>query len=900
MGEVYRARDPRLERDVAIKVLPAHVAADPELRQRFEREARTLATLNHPHICSVFDVGRHDEVDFLVMEYLEGETLAQRLAKGPVPLDQVLRFGIQIADALDKAHRKGIVHRDLKPGNIMLTKSGAKLLDFGLAKLHPAGAAAGASIAATMTGPLTGQGTILGTLHYMAPEQLEGGEADSRTDIFAFGATLYEMLTGRRAFEGKSQASLISAIMSSEPPPMSALQPLTPPPLDQLVRTCLAKDPDDRWQTAGDVERQLKWIVDGRSQVGAPAAAVTHRKHRRTILGLSAGLVAGGLAATAAAWLFLAPTVSDPQRLSIVLPPDRAIAMSCFPCSALTISPGGTDVVYAGIDVDAPPGASASQLYVRSLSTLDARRLPGTNGASQPFFSPDGQWVAFFGGTDPNRIGLKKVPLAGGNPITLLENINGGRWGFGTWLDDGTIIFSVLGTPGLQQISADGGTAQTLTSVDRAANEESHRTPVLVAGTRSVIFTVGLGPTRKPRIDAVTVDSGERRAVVENARTLAYLKSGHLLFQRDDAILLAPFDVNRLALTGPAVPLVDEPRRDGTPLAPGTVAQMAVSLNGTLAYVGVAAQDGGIVGVVRRDGTFTPLPIPGSRFTRPQVSKDGRSVAVEVDRAGAAETEVHIHDVIRGTTTRLTQEGSDRAPSWHPNSRELAVFSERQDARGIFLKSLSGSGRLLVPHAVGTNQRNMSWSPDARLLAYTVQTGSAHDIWTVTIGETPEAKPLLNGPSSEFSPRFSPNGRWLAYVSDESGRREIYVRRFPDGEPLPVSTEGGEGPVWNPNGTELFFQGTYDDAPRLMSVSVAPDGDSLELGAPKPLLDMRVTASSGAIEQYAGSNNVGPGYDVFPDGQRFVMIRGADPRGAREIVLVQNFFEEVKRLTAAR
>ena len=902
MGEVYRARDARLGRDVAIKVLPSHVAGNASSRQRFEREARTLATLSHPHICPVFDVGHQDGIDFLVMECLEGETLADRLAKGPLPLDQALRYAIEVADALDKAHRKGIVHRDLKPGNVMLTKGGAKLLDFGLAKTSaPAAAGVGGSMLPPPPPGLTAQGTILGTFQYMAPEQLEGAEADARTDIFAFGAVLFEMLTGRKAFEGKSQASLISAIMSSEPPAVSAIQPVAPPALDQIVRTCLRKDPDERWQTAGDIERQLKWVVEGRSQaqsqVGASAPLPARRRHARTLIAAGIGLVLGAIAAAAAVWVGTRPSPPAPQRLSIMVPADRPLAFGWTPGRSIALSPDGTQVAYVGQNLDLPPGGRRNQLFVRSLQDLAIRSLPGTEGATQPFFSPDGQWLGFFGLTSGTDRTLKKVSLAGGNPVTLLDKVEGGQWGFGAWTDDDTIIFGEGGT-GLQRIAADGGSLRNLTMVAAEADERFHRYPSLVPGTGAVLFTVGFSQLRDSRIDAVMLDSGERRIVVENASMPHYLGSGHLVFKRDEVILVAPFDPNTLTLAGLPVPLLDEARNDGG-AAEGFVSQLVISQSGTLAYV-PAVDSTLAMGVVSPNGRFELLGPPPNQFDTPRVSPDGRYVAVEVLRG--QQTEVHIHDVARGTTSKLTQEGSDRWAAWHPDGSAVAVWSRRQDERGLYLKNRNGGERLLLSGGsdTATSLRPGSWSPDGKLLAYTVQDSNRHDIWVLTMGEKPTAQPLLNSAASEHSPKFSPDAAWLAYVSDESGRGEVYVRKYPQGDAVLVSIAGGTGPVWSRDGRTLFFnQANYEGTPRLMAVSVTVTADSLRLGTPVPFLDMRVPTPAGIIEQYAASNNWGPRYDVFPDG-RLVMLRGADPQGAREIVLVQNFFEEVKRLAPPR
>jgi len=904
MGEVYKARDTRLDRIVAIKVLPAHLADNPDLRERFEREARTIAGLNHPHICTLHDIGRQDGIDFLVMEYLEGETLSTRLLKGPLPLEQALRYAIEIADALDKAHRKGVTHRDLKPGNLMLTKSGSKLLDFGLAKLKQESAPPPVPLSQLPTlgptaGPAAGKdsltvhGTVLGTVQYMAPEQVEGktDELDARTDIFAFGAVVYEMATGKKAFAGKTHASIMAKILETEPPPMSSLQPMAPPALDQLVRTCLAKDPDERWQSAADLVRPLKWILEGGSQIGVAQLAVARRRHARTVVAATAGCLLGALLAGLLLWFVNRPEPPAPQRLSITLPADRPIAFSCWPCSSLAISPDGTKIAYVGPNPERPTGPDQGMLYIRSLQDLTIRPLPGTAGASQPFFSPDGQWLAFlaFAG---GKGGLKKVSLAGGDPVTLLENVSGARYAvFGAWIDADTIVFAAPGSGGLRRISADGGPPQQLTTLDSAQGESGHSAPDFVPGTNAVLFHVGFTGLRDSRIEAVNLDTGERRVILENADWPHYLTSGHLLFQRDENILVAPFDPAQLAITESAVPLIDEVRRDGA-AEDGNLAQLAVSRNGTLAYV-PSSDQAERLGWVTRNGTFRSLPLSPNRFDYPSISPDGQHLAVEIKRG--REGEVHIYDFARGTISRLTQDGSDRWPSWHPDGRRLAVWSSRQDGNGIYLKDLGGTDRLLLKGQANAAFRQGSWSPDGKLLAYTIQSGSQHDIWILSLDGEPVAKPLLNTAASEHSPRFSPDGRWLAYVSNESGASEVYLRSYPQGGRIQLSTGGGIGPVWGPGGREIFYQGPHEGVRKLMAVRVTPDRDTLRPGTPAPLFDMRVPTPAGVIEEYARSTNGGPRYDVSSDGQRFLMIRGPDPEGTREIVLILNWFEELKR-----
>ena len=580
MGEVYKARDTRLDRTVAIKVLPEHVAADPDLKQRFEREAKTVAALSHPHICPVFDVGSQDGIDFLVMEYLDGETLAQRLGKGALPLDQALQIAIQIADALDKAHRQGIVHRDLKPGNIMLTKAGAKLLDFGLAKLKPGGAAPGMTALPTQSANLTGEGTILGTLQYMAPEQLEGEEADARTDLFAFGAVVYEMVTGQRAFVAKSQASLIAAILDREPPPMSAMQELAPQVLDRVARKCLAKAPERRWHSAHDLHDELVWIAEGASVVdatpaGDSAEVVGTRSARESRLRTGAWAVGAAVMASVATWVTLRPAPPSPAaitRFAVTTQADGALVVSgLFPDVA--ISRDGTRVVYRG---GGEAGVGTRQLLVRQLDQLEAVAVRGTEGGGSPFFSPNGEWIAFWGAD-----GLQKVSTFGGPPVGLVPY--DGPPFRGAWGPDDTIVYASAATGGLRRVPAAGGQPEQLTTSEDGA---VHGWPEFLPGGQAVLFTRGI--PLDPGIAAVTIDSGEVVDILPGGSDPRFVAPGHLVYGADGSLWAVPFDPDRLTVTGSPVPLVEEVLAKRT----GAV-DFDVSETGSLVYVAGGGQGAG-------------------------------------------------------------------------------------------------------------------------------------------------------------------------------------------------------------------------------------------------------------------------------------------------------------------
>jgi Tol biopolymer transport system component/predicted Ser/Thr protein kinase len=871
MGEVYRARDTRLERTVAVKILPDHLSDRAELRERFEREARTIASLNHPHICTLHDIGHQDGTDFLVMEYLEGETLAERLKKGPLPIAQVLQYAIEISDALDKAHRKGITHRDLKPGNIMLTKSGTKLLDFGLAKLKKDTAPANVTLSKVPTeDAVTAQGTILGTLQYMAPEQLEGKEADARTDIFAFGVVVYEMATGKKAFEGKSQASVISAIMSSDPPPISSLQPMTPTALDRVVKTCLAKDPDDRWQAASDLRRELKWIAEGGSQVTltttAAAKGIRPLSRQSLLFGLCA-LLLGAVMASLAMWNLKPAPASTPKpvsRLTITLPPGQQLAgLNDGP--AVALSPDGTRLAYVAIQ------GGTQQLYLRAMDNLEARPIPGTEGGVTPFFSPDGQWVGFFAGGK-----LKKVSVYGGAAVTLGDaTVPLGA----SWSSQGIIAFSPAGVGVLQQVSDSGGTPRPLTRLEKA--EGSHRWPEFLPGGTAVLFSAGVIGANwgNPQGAIQSLGTGERRNLIQGGSP-RYAPSGHLIYGQRGTLMAVPFDPQRLTVTGAAVQVAEGVLQSTSTGA----AQYSFSATGSLAYVPGTAQAAlqSRLVWVNRNGAEQPVAAPAHAYRRPQLSPDGRRVAVGIQEQ---ETQVWLYDLARETLTRLTFAGNFNVnPAWTPDGKRIAFTSNKEGPQSIFWQLADGSGGLerLTTGEYNNNHVPMSWSPDGQLLTFIeVNPTTGLDIWVLRMGDR-KAQPFLRTPFNEAAPRFSPDGRWLAYISDESGGDEIYVQPYPGpGGKWQISTDGGTEPLWNPNGRELF----YRSGDKMMAVNIATQ-PSLGAGKPRVLFEGQYQPSPATI----------PNYDVSADGQRFLMLKPVEQaQSPDQINVVLNWFEELKR-----
>ncbi len=868
MGEVYKARDTRLGRDVAIKVLPDHLSRDAGRRERFEREARAVSSLNHPHICTLFDIGSQGGVDFLVMEHLEGETLADRLKKGALLPEQVMPSAIQIADALDKAHRQGVVHRDLKPGNVMLTKSGAKLLDFGLAKLRDggeAGSAAG-SVLPTATRNLTAEGTILGTFQYMAPEQLEGKEADARTDIFALGVLLYEMATGRKAFEGNSQASLIASILKEQPRPIAELQPVSPAGLDRVVRACLAKDPEERIQTAHDVKLQLQWVADGGLASGTTsrempasqvAGAVSGVARRGGVPGWLLWPAAAALAAVlfAAGYLVHAPAPPPVMRVNLDLPPKTQLDGQN---TSLALSPDGKTLAFAATG---PEGKR--MLWVRALDSLQAQPLAGTEDATYPFWSPDGRSLGFFADRK-----LKKIQASGGTAQTLCDAIDGRG---ASWGAEGVIVFSPAPFGGLSQVSAAGGAPSAATTPEDDGT--THRLPrFLPDGRRLLFFTGHPGKDQQNGIHALHLGTKKVTLVANENSEGRYVSPGFLTFVREGNLMAQPMDLRTLRLSGEAVPVAEKVQFNPA----RWTGAFTFSETGLMLYeAGASITKARLAWFDAQGKEIKSLGEPAS-ILEVALSPDAqRAVATVLNNAGTSD--LWMYDLVRGVGSRFTfQPEGAYAPVWSPDGRQVAYsgFGYR-----LFIKAADGASE---PRAVleetGGNHQVDDWSPDGKTLLFWKQSAkTGFDIFLLPVTGEARPQPLIVTAAGERFASFSPDSRWLLYVSDESGRRELYVVSYPGaGGKWQISTAGGAGGGWVENGRRIIY-GDLDS--RLFSVNVAAQGANLVIGAPRPIFGGRPSPDVLAVAK---------------DGQRFLAAVPQEESTSPMLVLVSDWTSGLK------
>ncbi|HEV8700940.1 MAG TPA: protein kinase [Candidatus Polarisedimenticolia bacterium] len=872
MGEVYKARDPRLDRTVAVKILPTHLSGDPLLRQRFEREAKAVSSLNHPHICTLHDVGSQDGTDYLVMEFLEGETLEVRLERGPLPLAQVLKYGIQIADALDKAHRQGVVHRDLKPGNIMLTTAGAKLLDFGLAKAGaPIAPGSNLTVAPTRTSPVTQHGMIVGTFQYMSPEQVEGRDVDARSDLFAFGATLYEMVTARRAFPGKSSLSVASAILERDPEPISTLAPMTPPALDRTIRKCLAKDPEDRWQTARDLLLELKWIEEAGSQAGVPAVVSTRRRiaERAWMVG-----VAALLPATAALGVLYYRSVSvEPQVVRAFIP---APEKGNFRFSGggnqgpVTISPDGRMLAFSA------QGADGIQLlYVRPVDSTTAQPLAGTAGAGMPFWSPDSRSIGFFADGK-----LKRIEASGGPALTLCEVGVVGRGG--TWNREGVIVFAPTPNGPLYKVRDTGGQSTPVTHVDTARGETSHRWPQFLPDGRHFLFFARLGAlgtsNENNGIHVGSLD-GHPPKFLFGTQTNAAYASGYMLFLRGNTLMAQPFHLERLDLVGEAVPLAEQIQEEPS----SAIGVFSASQTGVLAYQTGGEMVGSNLFWRDRAGKQTGALGDPAGYMDLSISRDRRKVAVSMVDPSAGPPDIWIYEVSRGLRSRFTFDPAvDRWPIWSPDSTRVAFSSNRRGQFNLYIKSYAGSG---IEESLLEDDRDKiltDWSSDGRYVLYETRGDpkTQSDVWALPLSGDRKPIPVLQTPFRELEAVFSPDGRWIAYTSDESGRGEVYVTSFPGpGRKWQVSTSGGVLPRWSGTGREVFFDGPGE---RIMAAAVSVRGDTFEVGGTQQLFEIR-------------SQRPGNVFDVTPDGQRFLVNTATQAQNSVPMTLVVNWPAELKK-----
>jgi serine/threonine-protein kinase len=877
MGEVYRATDTKLHRDVAIKVLPSDVAADHDRLARFEREAQVLASLNHPNIAHIHGIEDSSGTPALVMELVEGPTLADRIAKGPIPLDEALPIAKQIAEALEAAHEQGIIHRDLKPANIKVRPDGTvKVLDFGLAKaFDPVASTVGnATMSPTLSIHATQAGLIIGTPAYMAPELARGKAVERRADIWAFGCVLFEMLTGRRAFDGDDISTTLAAVIRADPE-WAALASATPIGLRQLLRQCLQKDPRRRLQAIGDARVQIDDLLAGASEnIVTPSDVRVTAGWRHVVIPVTM-LLLGSVVTLGVMWFATRSTVARPRVSRLLITPSSAAASFYGSSSShdVALAPDGSRLIYVG--------ANGTTLFVRPLDQLDATPLVHGDALRDPFISPDGEWVGFFEGP----ITLKKVPMTGG-PAVLVAQINGAERG-ATWAADGQIIFATSTVPtGLQRVSTDGGTPAVLTRPDRARGEANHWWPEMLPGGHAVLYTITA--TSGPDANSIAVldlRNGRSSIVLRGGSHAQYVPSGHLVYAAVGTLRAVGFDLKRLSVVGAARPMVPQ-----VLTAPLGAFEAVLSPDGTLVYVtqGSRSVASRTLVWVDRQGRETPIAAPPRVYGYPRVSPDGTRIAVtSIDQ----NPDIWLWDLARQTLTRVTSDPAvDGFPAWMPDGRRIVFGSDRAGALNLFSQAADGTGGVDRLTESPNGQVPSAVTPDGRRLVFTDRSSTTgYDVMAVALDGKHQVTPLAQTPFDESNGIVSPDGRWLAYEANDTGSFEIYVRSFPDvnGGRWQVSTTGGTQPLWARSGQDLFYL-RPDGA--LMRAAVK-SGPAWTASVPTKMFDGPYALRTGG---YPARN-----YDIAPDDQRFLMMKptGGDATGTTpQIVVVQHFDEELRRL----
>jgi eukaryotic-like serine/threonine-protein kinase len=862
MGEVFKAKDTRLDRIVAVKVLSTDLIGSQDLKQRFEREARAISSLQHPHICTLFDVGSHEGIEYLVMEFLEGETLSSRIEKGPLPIQQVMKIGAEIADALDRAHRQGILHRDLKPGNVMLTKSGAKLLDFGLAKpLAMAGTASGISLTAALTrsspaSPITQAGTIVGTFQYMSPEQLEGKDPDARSDIFALGAVLYEMATGKRAFEGKSQISVMSAILEKEPEPVSKIQPTSPAAFDHVVTRALAKDPDERWQTAADVRSELKWIAQSSSASQAALPEIKRNRFARLPLWAAATLAIALLAATA----LMFTRREAPLVQTFILPPEEGeFAFTGQGAGPPAISPDGKKVVFQAAGAD-----GKRLLWVKSIDSLTPLPLARTENAMYPFWSPDSKQVGFFQGGH-----LRRVDVAGG-PVTNLAQAASARGG--TWTKSGLILFTPGTGDGIFKVAASGGTPVSITKLQ--APETSHRWPHALPDGKHFLYLAWDQGASNLAVMFSSVDEDKRQLVLTDATNVTFAED-HLFFVRAGVLLVQRFDSTSGKLTGDPQPLFERVQTDPQ----FGRANYSVSQSGPIIFsLGASTAEAQLQWYSIEGRELATLGVINN-WTAPRLSPDGNMLAVSAD---GGNQDVWLINLSRQISSRFTFDPApDVSPIWPPDSKSVLFTRVKTGANRLITKAADGSGAestlLERPEMVQPSD----WSRDGKYISFNMTSpGHRSDLWILPMFGDRKPYAFIATEFGEADGMFSPDGKWLVYDSAISGLSEIYATPFPGGgAKFQISSGGGDWPRWTKDGKQVL----YESGGYLYIADVRYDATSLQVTGTRKLFSAPFVSNA--------SNYF---YDVAAD-KRLLFIATQGKRVEQRLAYISDWKQQLNK-----